>query len=99
MHAPCRAAQVSETCHNFDEVKAYVDANVAEIKDFVAEIAKKCVSWANIWRLATQAATASAAGGHGQIQKDSSTAVRMYRTSALCLACWLGFLLELANSP
>ena len=37
-------SKVAETCANFDDVKAYVDANIAEMKDFVGEIAKKLPS-------------------------------------------------------
>lgn len=33
--------KVAATCHSFEEVKAYVDANIAEIKEFIAEVAKK----------------------------------------------------------
>jgi len=32
---------VSQTCANFEDVKKYVDANIAELKDFVGEIVKK----------------------------------------------------------
>lgn len=34
-------AKVSESCQNFDEVKAYLDKNIEDLKDFVATIAKK----------------------------------------------------------
>lgn len=34
-------SRVKETCSDFDEVKAYVDANISELKEFVGEIAKK----------------------------------------------------------
>lgn len=34
-------ARVAETCTNFEEVKAYVDQNIADVKDFVGEIVKK----------------------------------------------------------
>lgn len=34
-------AKIAETCTNFEDVKAYVDQNMADIKDFVGEIVKK----------------------------------------------------------
>lgn len=33
--------KVAETCSNMAEVIAYVDANMADMKDFIAEVAKK----------------------------------------------------------
>lgn len=37
-------ARIAETCTNFEEVKAYVDQNIADVKDFVGEIVKKLPS-------------------------------------------------------
>ena len=34
-------SKVSEACTNFADVKAYVDKNISEVKDFVGEIVKK----------------------------------------------------------
>lgn len=43
--------QVLQVCTNVDDVKRYMDAHIAEIKEFVAEVAKKnCHSPAD-WRL------------------------------------------------
>lgn len=33
--------KVAETCSNMADVIAYVDANMADMKDFIAEVAKK----------------------------------------------------------
>lgn len=34
-------SKVSQTCHNLADVIAYVDANMADMKDFLADVAKK----------------------------------------------------------
>jgi hypothetical protein len=32
---------ISDTCHDMDAVQAYVDANIADVKDFIGEVVKK----------------------------------------------------------
>ncbi len=32
---------VAQSCSNFEEVKAYVDKNIVQLKDFVGEVGKK----------------------------------------------------------